>query len=146
MNLLVSPMNKTTAQMKDVLASENSSARRQPIEYQTETGFAIIRLCEVDQAVSIAGTKHSFVVRDPHGYELDITVEITDAAVAEVLWRSRGGLSLESSYWINCAERHLATYLFENDDYPPDAKLTVNQLTLDDLELARRWNCDKGKE
>lgn len=146
MNLLVSPMNKTTAQMKDVLASENLPARRQPIEYQTENGFAIIRLCEVDQAVSIAGTKHSFVVRDPHGYELDVTVEITDAAVAEVVRRSRGRLSLESSYWINCAERHLATYLFENDDYPPDAKLTVNQLTLDDLELAKRWNCDKGKE
>jgi len=143
MNLLVSSINKTTAQMKNVLASESSPARHRPIEYQTENGFAIIRLCDVDESVSMAGTKHSFIVRDPHGYELEITVDITDAAVAEVIRRSRGRLTLESSYWISCAERHLATYLWENDDYPPDAKLTVSQLTLDDLDLARRWNCDK---
>jgi len=146
MNLLLGSINKPGAQMKDVLVSENSPARHHAIEYQTENGFAIIRVCDVDESVSMAGTKHSFIVRDPHGYELDITVDITAAAVAEVIRRSRGRLTLESSYWISCAERHLATYLWENDDYPPDAKLTVSQLTLDDLDLARRWNCDEDKD
>jgi len=32
--------------------------------------------------------------------------------------------------------------LWENDDYPPDEKLEVNDLTLDDIDLARRWDRD----
>ena len=128
--------------LKEWRARESSQATRNPIEYQTENGFAIIRLCDVDQSIPRVGTKHSFIVRDPHGYELDISVDITDAAVAEVVRRSRGRLTLESSYWISCAERHLAEYLWENEDYPPDGKLTVDQLSIDDLDLARRWSCD----
>ncbi|HMH44408.1 MAG TPA: hypothetical protein VK557_13040 [Pyrinomonadaceae bacterium] len=124
-------------------ATQNSQASRNPVEYQTENGFAIIRLGDVDASVSLKGTRHYFIVRDPYGYELDITVEISNEAVADVMWRCRGRITLESSFWIACAEGHLATYLWENEDYPPDGKLTVDQLSLDDLDLARRWNCDE---
>jgi len=120
-------------------------AARNPVEYQTENGFAIIRLADVDQSVAMVGRRHYFIVRDPYGYELDITVEISDEAVAEIIRRCRGRLTLESSFWINCAERHLAMYLWESEDYPPEGKLMVDQLTLDDFELARRWNCDEEK-
>jgi hypothetical protein len=98
-----------------------------------------MRLCDIDESITSEGTKHPFVVRNPHGSELEITVDISDAAVAEVGIRSRGRLSLNSSYWLYCAERHLADYLWKNDDYPPEARLTVEVLTLDDLNLARRW-------
>jgi hypothetical protein len=110
-----------------------------PIQYLTENGFSIIRLWEIDESITPGGTKHPFVVRDPHGYELEITVDISDSAVAEIISRSGGRLSLDSSYWICCAERHLADYLWENDDYPPEARLKVEVLTLNDLNLARRW-------
>ncbi len=133
-------------EIKEWRKPDNSPAAQNPIEYQTENGFAIIRLGDVDRSVSMVGPRHYFIVRDPHGYELDITVEITNDAVAEVMWRCRGRITLESSFWITCAERHLATYLWENEDYPPEAKLTVDQLTIDDLDLARRWNCDEEKE
>lgn len=79
------------------------------------------------------------MVKDPDGYEFEITVEITDQAVAEVISRSRGRLTLESAYWIACAERHLAEYLWEHGDNPPDGWLTVDLLSLNDLDLARRW-------
>ena len=118
----------------DCLANEYS-----PIQYVTENGFSIIRLCDIDKSITAGGTKHFFVVRDPHGYELEITVDISDSAVAEIISRSSGRLSLNSSYWICCAERHLADYLWENDDYPPEARLKVEVLTLNDLNLARRW-------
>jgi hypothetical protein len=118
----------------DCLATESY-----PIQYVTENGFSIIRLCNIDESIRAGGTKHSFVVRDPHGYELAITVDISDSAVAEIVSRSSGRLSLSSSYWICCAERHLATYLWENDDYPPEARLKVEVLTLNDLNLAPRW-------
>jgi hypothetical protein len=129
--------------MIDKRASPNSSAEAHPpIEYLTENGFSIIRLCEIDKSISGTGTNHQFLVRDPNGYELQITVDVSASAIDQIGRRSRGRISNDSSFWISCAERHLATYLWENDDYPPDAKLTVNQLTLDDLDLAIRWDRD----
>ncbi len=121
--------------------SDESNPRERPIELQTENDFSIIRRCDVDEITPIpsGGREHCFIVRDPYRYELDITVDFTDQAIEEVLRRSAGRLSLESSYWINCAERHLSTYLWENEDYPPDAKLSVDYLTPEDIDLARRW-------
>jgi hypothetical protein len=119
---------------RDCLAKKSS-----PIQYVTENGFSIIRLCDIDESITAGGTKHSFVVRDPHGYELEITVDISDAAAAEIISRSSERLPFNSSYWICCAERHLADYLWESDDYPPEARLKVDVLTLNDLNLARTW-------
>ncbi len=121
-------------------------ARREAIQYLTENGFRIIRLSDIDSSYSIDGPEHCFLVRDPHDYELEITVDITPEAVAEIVNRSRGRISLASSYWISCAERHLAEYLWQQDDYPPDGKLIVDQLTLDDINLVWRWNRDQEKE
>lgn len=132
-------MTRTTDSLVDAFAVKNSCTRGSPIEFQTENGFAIIRLCDVDPSFSMDGPEHCFIVRDTDGYELEITVEISPDAVAEVMLRSRRRISLNSSYWIACAERHLASYLWENDDYPPDARLTVTELSLDDLDLALRW-------
>lgn len=118
-----------------------SSVQTQPpIEFLTENGFSIIRLSDIDKSISPVGATHEFLVRDPHGYELHITVQVSSDAIAEIVGRSRGRILNESSYWISLAERHLATYLWESDDYPPDARLTVDELTLDDIDLARRWN------
>jgi hypothetical protein len=85
------------------------------------------------------GTEHCFVVRDPYGYELDVTVDFTQATIEEVIRRSYGRITLDSSFWINCAERHLSDYLWQQEDYPPDGKITIDYLTPDDLDLARRW-------
>ena len=125
---------------KEILEVDAVVTRRRPIELITENGFSVVRCCEVDESITAAGTKHSFVVHDPHGYELEITVDISDSAVAEIISRSSGRLSLSGSYWICCAERHLADYLWDNDDYPPNARLTVDHLTPGDLDLARRWD------
>jgi hypothetical protein len=123
-------------------AIPNTSVEPQrPIEFLTENGFSIIRLSDIDKSIPAVGATHEFLVRDPHEYELHITVQISSDAIAEVGWRGRGRISNESSYWISLAERHLATYLWENDDYPADAKLEVNDLTLDDIDLVRRWDC-----
>jgi hypothetical protein len=138
--------NTSTFEIKERYATQSAPVTRNPVEYQTENGFAIIRLGDVDKSVSTVGPRHYFIVRDPCGYELDITVEISNGAVAGVMWRCRGRITLESPFWITCAESHLATYLWENEDYPPDGKLTVDQLSLDDIDLARRWNCDEEKD
>jgi len=121
----------------DRLAKEAS-----PVQYVTENGFIIIRLCEIDKSIPAVGATHEFLVRDPHGYGLHITVQVSSNPIAEIDRRSRGRISNVSSYWLSLAERHLAMYLWENDDYPPDAKIEVNDLTLEDIDLARRWDRD----
>lgn len=132
-------MTQTIGRLTEGLGSSNAVGARKPISYLTENGFSIVRRCDLDTTISAAGTEHCFVVRDPDGYELDITVDIADQAIAEIVQRSRGRLTLASSYWIACAERHLANYLWEHDDYPPDGRLTVDYLSPEDLDLARRW-------
>ena len=121
------------------MAAGHLADDQHPIEYLTENGFSLIRLSDLNRIPAIPG-EYGFLVRDPHGYELEITVSIDQSIHDEVARRSNGRVSRASSYWICCAERHLTTYLWENDDYPPDARLDVNELTLDDLDLARRWN------
>jgi len=121
-------------------------SRRTPVQLQTENGFAMVRRSDLEGKSSIDGTEHCFVVRDPYGYELDITVDFSEASIGEVIRRSRGSITLASAYWINRAERHLADYLWENDDYPPDGKITVDYLTPDDLDLARRWKSGVPRE
>lgn len=122
-------------------AFRNTSVEpHRPIEFLTENGFSIIRLSDIDKSIPAVGATHEFLVHDPHGYELHITVHISSDALAEIVRRSRGRISNESSYWICFAERHLATYLWENDDYPPNATLSIDQSTIDDLDLARRWD------
>jgi hypothetical protein len=125
---------------------EHSRTRRRPIELQTENGFCIIRRCDLDGQCSRTGTEHWFVVRDPHDYELDITASFSQSAVAEAIRRSCGRLTFESAFWLICAERHLADYLWENDDYPPAAQITIDCLTPDDVDLAQRCGNDAGDE
>jgi len=114
----------------------------EPIQYLTENGFSIIRRCDVDDSFPKGGIEHCFIVRDPVGYELDITVKFEPHAAAEVIARSRRRITFESSFWVNAAERHLSEYLWEHNDYPPNEGLKIDHLTLDDLDLARRWGRD----
>ena len=113
-----------------------------PIEFQTDNGFAIIRLSDTNDSIPAAGLVHQFLVRDPDGFELEVTVEISGTLAEALALRSRGRLSADSSYWIFCAERHLAEYLWDNEDYPPDGKIIVDEPILDDLNLARRWGTE----
>ena len=120
-------------------------AKREPIEYLTENDFRIIRRCDVDDSFPKDGLEHCFIVRDPDGYELDVTVNFDTRAAAEVIERSRRRITFESSFWVTAAERHLAEYLWEHNDWPPDGNLRIDQLTLDDIDMAGRWNVEKNE-
>ena len=111
------------------------------IEFLTENGFSIFRLSEIYKSIPQIGPVHEFLVRDPNGYEIQITVTINEAAWAEIERRCGGRIPNDSSYWISLAEHRLSDYLCENDDYPPAARLVVTELTIKDIDLARRWNC-----
>ena len=120
---------------------DSSSAKSRPIELVTENGFCILRSWEIDRLPPPVAGKYDFLVRNPHGLERarEIVVEVAADAVAEIERYTRGRIVLCSSFWIYSAERHLATYVWEHDDYPPDGRLAVEQLTLEDFDLAIRW-------
>ncbi len=124
---------------KKQLVAERTASHHRPIETITENGFSLVRACDPDEARTQEPGKYYFLVRDPNDYELEITVEVSQKAVNEIIARSQGRIARDNTYWMAFAERHLADYLWENDDYPPDASLIVSQLTPDDCDLATRW-------
>jgi len=122
---------------KENLEVDAAEARCRPIELITDNGFGLMR---VDDRPALAPEGvFVFMVRDPKGPQRKVTVEIDQQAVAEITRKSRGSLSSDSSYWVCFAERHLAEYVWEKDSCPPDGKLRVEQLTLEDTNLAIRW-------
>jgi hypothetical protein len=123
---------------KEELEADSAAARSRPIELITENGFSIVRATEIAEA-NPSGDKYVFLVGNPQGHQIEIMVSIDQAGINEVLVTSRGRISSVNSYWVACAERHLADYLGEHDDYPPDATLRVEKLTPRDLNLVYRW-------
>ncbi len=134
------------------LLSGRQAKRQSAIQYVTENGFSIMRCSDVEtsgvpgtaaapRCSSGTDTAHEcrFLVRNPLGWEREVTVEFDDDVIAQVENRRRSRLSLTSGFWLNCAERCLATYFWENDGYPPGGQLTVNELCGDELLLATHW-------
>jgi hypothetical protein len=119
----------------DSLAQEAS-----PIQYVTENGFSIIRLCDIDESVTATSPECRFLVRNERGRELEVTVAFEESLIAQIQSRRRSRLLDRSVFWLVCAERCLAIYLWENDDYPDNEQLTISELAPDELLLARHWN------
>ena len=113
--------------------------RNSPIKVVTENGFSIVRLCELEQSTRDSASGCHFIVRAPNGDECRIKVIFTAAAMTLLQKREASAwLPTDHRFWVHCSERHLATYLWENDCYPPDERLLVDRLTPEDLLLARR--------
>ena len=114
-------------------------ATTRPIELVTENGFAILRRWEIDRKPAPVAESYQFIVRNSQSLEHEIAVEVADDLFVQIELKTRRGILPESSYWICCAERHLATYLWENDDYPPGDRLRISQLDPEDVMSAIRW-------
>jgi hypothetical protein len=113
------------------------------IQYLTENDFRIVRRCDVDDSFPRDGIEHCFIVRDPDGYELDVTVSFDTRAAADLIHRSRWRINLQSSFWVTAAERHLAEYLWDNGDFPPNGKLVIDEPDITDIDVALRWHTNE---
>ena len=108
------------------------------IEFLTDNGFVIVRPWEATGHAPAAGA-FGFRVQDPEGMEREITIEISDSILTETALRTRGRIETSSQFWICCAERRLANYLMEHDEFPPMNKITIDTLDREDVLLAIRW-------
>ena len=129
---------------KSALGQETEAVVREaddsssPIEFITENGFSIVRPWESGRTPRPTGGRCLFSVSD--GFiEREITVEIARPLVTEITLRTRGRVQLSSSFWICCAERHLANYVSEQPDFPDDNELVVEKLDREDVLMALRW-------
>jgi hypothetical protein len=60
--------------------------------------------------------------------------------------RSRIRLPLNSSYWIDSAERLLGTYLWQRTQFPPRGRLVIDEVCLNELALAYEGGDDAMPE
>ena len=110
-----------------------------PIKYLTENGFSIIRLSEIDSSVIDKPTECHFLVQHEDETEREVTVGFDEEIIARLRIRRRNQLSETSLFWLVCAESSLATYLWKKNEYPPDGRLIINELSPDELMLALHW-------
>jgi hypothetical protein len=118
---------------------DSFAANAQPIEVLTGNEFSILRLWEIDRVPPPLSGSYHFMVRNSQSEKREIIVEIADPVVVQVEVSTRERIQLGSSFWICCAEKHLANYVWQKDDYPPDDRLCVGQLDPEDLITAIRW-------
>jgi hypothetical protein len=118
---------------------ESSPADRRPIELVTENGFSIVRVWEISRVPPPDAGNYHFIVRNPQSLEREIAVELTGDVVVQIELQTMGRILLSSTFWICCSEGHLATYLWEHNNYPPGDQLRINQLAPEDLMTALRW-------
>lgn len=110
------------------------------VKVVTENGYSIVRACETNGASPDEAGMYRFIVSDSEEQACEVIVEFDTAAIALVQSCRREPLSSNSLFWINCAERSLAAYLWDKDKCPPQGRLTLQDVCLDDLDAARLWD------
>jgi hypothetical protein len=110
-----------------------------PIRYLTENGFSIVRLSEVSPSVIDTPGECRFLVQREDEPEREVIVGFEKNLVTLLQIRRRTRLAETSAFWLVCAELCLGNYLWQNDHYPPDERLMINELPPDELMLAVHW-------
>lgn len=112
------------------------------IEIVTENGFCITRACELKVSGSDSASECHFIVGIASAGIRSVRVKFTEAAIAMVQEQRQRSipLSLANSFWLHCAERHLAKYVWENNECPPDGVLTIDSLSPRELLSASHWD------
>lgn len=113
-----------------------------PIELQTENGFSIVRKWEADGGPAPIDGRFSFLVRNPQDLESEVTVEVTGEGLQTMPLHARKRIPLSNSFWISCAENHLAEYLWEHNAFPIDNKLMVDCVSPADIISATQWRSE----
>jgi hypothetical protein len=78
----------------------------------------------------------------PDGAELTVTVAIDAEAVARVARLSRHALPPGGAFWREQAERLLSAFLWSEGKAPADGRLTVHDVSREDLDVAAAWTAD----
>jgi len=102
-------------------------------------GFRITRSTSSPQAAG----EHVFqVTHCPDGAESSVAVGIDPEAVERVTRLSRRQLEPGGAFWQSQAERLLAAFLWSEGKMPEAGRLTVRDVSREDLDLVSAWTLD----
>jgi CheY-like chemotaxis protein len=103
----------------------------------TMNGFQILRSPD---APSPSSAEHVFRVRHvADGAEFPVIVVIDREAVERVARLTHRRLDPGGAFWRLQAERLLSAYVWSEGKGPDDGRLTVRDVSLEDLDVAARW-------
>lgn len=112
-------------------------ARSFDIAVLTMNGFQILRSHDAPPAASV---EHVFRVRHvADGAEVTVTVAIDREAVERVARLTHRRLEPGGAFWRLQAERLLSAYVWSEGKGPDDGRLTVRDVSREDLDVAARW-------
>jgi hypothetical protein len=110
------------------------------IETLTLNGFRIVR---PHAAPDPAKGEHGFdVTHFPDGRTTQVIVRIDPEAVARVARLTRHPLQPGGAFWREQAERLLSAYLWSEGKVPEGGRLTVHDVSRDDIDVAAAWDRD----
>jgi DNA-binding response OmpR family regulator len=118
-----------------------AEARPAPrIETLTLNGFRIVRPRAEPEPT---GGEHTFeVTHFPDGTTTQVVVRVDADAVARVARLTRHELKPGGAFWREQAERLLSAYLWSEGKVPEGGRLTVHDVSRDDIDVAAAWDRD----
>jgi CheY-like chemotaxis protein len=151
-DFLRKPMTPETLRGAVAAAVANRSSRRPPrsgsapertgkpeIDTLTLNGFQL----RSGDAPSPSAPEHHFTVKHVRdGVEFPVTVAIDPEAVARVFRLTQRRLEPGGAFWRIQAERLLSAYLWSEGKGPADGRLTVHDVSREDLDVAMAWKWD----
>ena len=106
----------------------------------TLNGFRVVRP-RTPQNLTVG--EHLFeVTHFPDGAQTSVTVRIDPEAVARVSRLSRRELQPGGAFWREQAERLLSAYLCSEGTAPESGRLTVHDVSREDIDVAAAWELD----
>jgi DNA-binding response OmpR family regulator len=110
------------------------------IEVLTLNGF---RIFPPEPATALSSFEHHFRVKHfPDGAEFIVTVAIDQEGVERVARLTHRRLEPGGAFWRAQAERLLSAFLWSEGKGPDNGRLTVHDVSREDLDLALVWERD----
>ena len=130
------PFEMFASRNKSVINSREAPSVALPTT--TANGYSLI-----PEPSPLVGTPDCrFRVLGPDGTQRSIAVCFDRSLVTRIdrkRSKRRTHLWIASRFWVLCAERHLAAYLSEVGDWPPNGQLMIAGLDDDEMLLATYW-------
>jgi DNA-binding response OmpR family regulator len=109
------------------------------IETLTLNGFRILPI----ESAEAARGEHAFrVTHFPEGTEVTVIVAISPEALGRVARLTKRILQPDGAFWRSQAERRLSTELWTEGKAPESGRLTVEDVTREDIDVAAAWTSD----
>ena len=133
-NAVASAISRVSSQAAS-LSAANRQSNEHSFEIVTMNGFTIVD----SDGGSPEPYQRRFIVQTPGHTNHEVVVQINEEAVAYVERMTRRSLPAGNSFWTIMAQRTLSNYLWQEGKVPPLRRLTLDDVPLEELPVAERW-------